>query len=71
MHVQLASARSRVLDDLARPDRPADEVNDVFDAAIKRFESSRVQSFVPILVERAVRARFAEDGVPTPRSSRP
>jgi hypothetical protein len=57
------------LDDLAWPDRPADEVNAAFDAAIKRFESARVRSFVPILVERAARATFAEDGLPVPGTS--
>ena len=60
MHVHVAAARARVLDDLAWPERPADEVNAVFDAALQRFVNARVWSFVPILVERAVREAYAD-----------
>jgi hypothetical protein len=61
---QIAAARDRVLDDFAWPDRPADEVNAAFDLELRRFENARIQSFVSILVERAVRAAFTDDGVP-------
>lgn len=61
--VQIATARDRVLDDFAWPDRPADEVNAAFDVELKRFENARIQSFISILVERAVRAAIT-GGVP-------
>lgn len=66
MHAQLAAARHRVLDDLAWPDRPADQVNDSFDAAIRRLADAKVRTFLPILVERAVRAQYARDGAERP-----
>lgn len=70
MDVQIATARHRVLDDFAWPDRPADEVNAAFDLELKRFENAQIQSFVPILVERAVRAAITK-GVPAPRIAAP
>lgn len=63
--VQIATARDRVLDDFAWPDRPADEVNAAFDLELKRFENAQIRSFVSVLVERAVRSAIA-DGVPHP-----
>ncbi len=61
--VQIATARDRVLDAFAWPDRPADEVNAAFDLELKRFENAQIQSFLSILVERAVRSAITR-GVP-------
>ena len=71
MHVHLAVARDRILDEFAWPDRPADEVNAAFDNELRRLENARVWAFLPILVERAVREAFANDGLPAPRSCAP
>jgi hypothetical protein len=68
LHVQIAVARHRILDEFAWPDRPADEVNAAFDNELRRLVNARVQTFLPLLVERAVRQLFAADSLPAPRT---
>lgn len=58
---QLQAARFRLMIDLARGTTPAREVNRTFEQVSHRFADARVRSFVPILVERAVRAEFGRD----------
>jgi hypothetical protein len=57
---QLAAARSRLVADLAEGGAAADIVTDSFERNSRRFADARVRSFVPILVERAVRAELAD-----------
>lgn len=58
---QLAAARARVLEDLVGRGMQVEDVSDAFDRAARRFAEARVRSFVPILVERAVRAQFGHE----------
>lgn len=58
---QLADARLRLRTELGTTDRPVDMVDAVFDKTVARMAEARVRSFVPILVERAVRKHFDQD----------
>lgn len=58
---QLQAARFRLMIDLARGTTPAREVSKTFERVSDRFADARVRSFVPILVERAVRAEFGRE----------
>ena len=58
---QLQAARFRLMIDLARGTIPAREVSNTFEQVSHRFVDARVRSFLPILVERAVRAEFGRD----------
>lgn len=63
---QLQAARFRLMIDLARGTTPAREVSQTFERVSHRFADARVRSYIPILVERAVRAEFGrERGVAT------
>jgi len=63
LRTQLADVRARLLKDLVRPGRTEADVLAEFDRTVDRFETARVRSFVSILVERAVRARFGTDAI--------
>lgn len=58
---KLQAARFRLMIDLARADTPAREVFGTFERVSHRFADASVRSFLPILVERAVRAEFGRD----------
>lgn len=58
---QLQAARFRLMIDLARGSTPAREVSRTFEQVSHRFADARVRSFLPILVERAVRAEFGRE----------
>jgi hypothetical protein len=46
---------SRIVDELEKP-QVEDEVSSAVEAEFRRFESARVREFVPVFVERRVRA---------------
>jgi hypothetical protein len=54
----LQAARFRLLTDPERGALPSRTINESFDRATRTFEGAAVRSFVPILVEKAVRAEF-------------
>jgi hypothetical protein len=58
---QLQAARFRLMIELARGTTPAREVSTTFERVAQRFANARVRSFLPILVERAVRAEFGRE----------
>lgn len=58
---QLQAARFRLMIDLARGTTPAREVSRTFEQVSHRFTDARIRSFLPILVERAVRAEFGRE----------
>lgn len=64
---QLADARTRLVTELQTADRRAEAIEEQFEHVVHRFADARVQSFVPILVERSVRAYFGQEGAVTAR----
>jgi hypothetical protein len=59
---QLADARTRLVTELQTADRMPEAIEVQFEHAVHRFADARIQSFVPILVERSVRAHFGQEG---------
>ena len=55
---QLQAARFRLLTHPDRGARSSRKVNESFDRVSRTFEGAAVSAYVPILVERAVRAEF-------------
>ncbi|MEE3850762.1 DUF3562 domain-containing protein [Gordonia sp. LSe1-13] len=58
----MTTDEQRVLDEVAGriqaayPNRSPDEVRHTFDTVVRDFDTARVRDFVPLLVERRVRA---------------
>jgi hypothetical protein len=58
---QLEAVRARLIAEFSHGRTSDDTVNDMFERISNRFDNARVRTFVPILVERAVRAEFGRE----------